>query len=199
MRPTMDENPLPSDWVEVREPNPQDLLIADLVAKKKLDPESRSKASSLHSTSSSAKRAIASAAANVLLKSKTRSESSWSASASINEDPSKVKGIQLGGSSAAGSESAASKNWDLLSDTQLGRLESPRGFQADEDAPDPRSKALREAAEQYWKEHPDFRAAKVTHPKRARWGDKADPAIEHGNLFRGLILHPDGSRYTQCY
>ena len=105
----------------------------------------------------------------------------------------------MGGSSAAGSESAASKNWELLSDTHLGRAESPRGFQADEEAADPRSKALREAAEQYWKEHPDFRAATVTHPKRARWGDAADPAIAHGNLFRGLILQPDGSRYIQCY
>ena len=86
-----------------------------------------------------------------------------------------------------------------LSDAQLGRLESPRGHEADESNPDARSKLIRELADKYWEEHPDFRAAKVTHPKRERWSLLADPAIVHGNTFRGLVLSPDWTKYTRCF
>ena len=149
----MKANLSPSDWTEVRQTDPSDILIAELMSAKKLNPEARSKASSLHSAvSSAAKRAIASAAGSILQRANTRSKSSASAAASafgLSVAPSILRSDKVGAQSTAGSESVVSKGWEFMSltDAQLGRLESPRGFEPDESNPDICSKAMRDLAE----------------------------------------------------
>ena len=115
---TMKQNPMAEDWTEVNHPDPSDILLANLMSAKQLNPEARSKATSLNSASSSkARSAVASVAGQLLQRAKARSESSVSAAAAsafgLSAAPSILKSDT--GEEAAGSQSAVSQSWDLMS------------------------------------------------------------------------------------